>query len=148
MRRFTIFSIDANILIYAANGDSRFHDTARGFLSSVVSGGEQIFLCWEVLHAYFRLTTTGYASRYPMTFDESREAINPLLESRQLTMLSPSKTSFEILAGHTGSIKMNGNLFTDAVIASQLEANGIKTIYTNDIDFQRFPYLKVKNPLQ
>lgn len=83
-----------------------------------------------------------------MTFDESREALRPLLESRQLTMLSPSKVSFELLAAHTERIQMNGNLFTDAVIASQLEANGIKTIYTNDADFKKFPYLKVKNPLQ
>jgi uncharacterized protein len=143
-----IFSVDANILIYAANGDSRFHDSARAFLSSVVLGGEQIFLCWEVLHAYFRLTTSGYASQSPMTFEEGRTAIRPLLESRQLTMLSPSKVSLELLAGHTERIKMNGNLFTDAVIASQLEANGIKTIYTNDADFAKFPYLKVKNPLQ
>ena len=43
---------------------------------------------------------------------------------------------------------LRGNLMTDAVIASQLEANGIKTIYTNDADFKKFPYLKVKNPLQ
>jgi uncharacterized protein len=143
-----IFSVDANILIYAANGDSLFHDQARAFLSSVVSCGDQVFLCWEVLHAYFRLTTTGQAARDPLTFEEGRDVIRPLLESRQLTMLSPSKVSFELLAAHTERIKMNGNLFTDAVIASQLEANGIKTIYTNDSDFTKFPYLKVKNPLQ
>jgi len=79
-----------------------------------------------------------------MTFQESKKRLSPLLNSPQLTMLSPSKTSFELLAGYAERIRLVGNLMTDAVIASQLEANGIRLIYTHDADFTKFPYLKVK----
>jgi len=39
-----------------------------------------------------------------------------------------------------------GKLVSDAIIASQLEAAGVRTIYTNDRDFNKFPALKPKNP--
>lgn len=84
----------------------------------------------------------------PLTFREGRDRLKPLTDFPYLTMLSPSRASFEILLGYANRMPLRGNLMTDAVIASQLEANGIKTIYTNDGDFKKFPYLKVKNPLQ
>ncbi|MBN8219810.1 MAG: PIN domain-containing protein [Spirochaetes bacterium] len=143
-----MFSVDSNILIYSADGTSPFHDQARKFLDSVIAESTPIFLCWEVLHAYFRITTSPRIFKKPMSFQESKVRIQPLLSFPQLTMLSPSRLSFELLSGYADRIELSGNLVTDAVIASQLEANGIRLIYSHDADFGKFPYLKVKNPLQ
>ena len=41
-----------------------------------------------------------------------------------------------------------GNLISDLHIAALMREHGIKTIYTRDSDFQRFPFLEVRDPLQ
>lgn len=107
----------------------------------------RIFLCWETIHAYFRITTSTKIYGEPLNFAESKEKLKPLWESERLTLLSPTLESFDILSNYASMISLKGTLLTDAVIASQLEANGIKTIYTNNADFKKFSYLKVKNPL-
>jgi predicted nucleic acid-binding protein len=35
----------------------------------------------------------------------------------------------------------------DAQLATLLRQNGVKTLYTNDADFRRFPFLTPVNPL-
>ena len=41
-----------------------------------------------------------------------------------------------------------GNLVFDAHAAILMKEHGVKTIYTRDSDFHRFPFLKVVDPLQ
>jgi predicted nucleic acid-binding protein len=43
--------------------------------------------------------------------------------------------------------RSSGNLTPDAHVATILKQNGVATLYTNDSDFKRFGFLKVKNPL-
>jgi hypothetical protein len=43
---------------------------------------------------------------------------------------------------------MSGNLIFDAHTAILMKENGVKTIYTHDSDFYRFPFLEVLDPIQ
>jgi hypothetical protein len=43
---------------------------------------------------------------------------------------------------------IRGNLFFDAHTAILMREHGIKTIYTHDADFNRFPFVDVIDPLQ
>ena len=41
-----------------------------------------------------------------------------------------------------------GNLVFDAHTAILMKEHGVKTIYTRDNDFHRFPFLEVVDPIQ
>jgi len=43
---------------------------------------------------------------------------------------------------------IRGNLFFDAHTAILMRKHGIRTIYTRDTDFNRFPFVEVVDPLQ
>jgi predicted nucleic acid-binding protein len=48
---------------------------------------------------------------------------------------------------HTHGAAVRGSLVPDAHLAAILKQHEIGTLYTNDGDFRRFPFLRVKNPL-
>jgi predicted nucleic acid-binding protein len=43
--------------------------------------------------------------------------------------------------------KKRGNLVPDAHLAALLRYYGVKTLYTHDRDFLKFPFLDVRDPL-
>lgn len=141
-----MYSIDSNIFIYAAVKSSPFQKQAESFLNRIFSGEEPCFLCWEALHAFVRITTSLAVFERPMPFTTACAYVERILELPQVELLTASRDSFEIFRNYQKAMSIKGNLVTDAVIASQLEAAGIKTIYTNDRDFNKFTALKPKNP--
>ena len=40
-----------------------------------------------------------------------------------------------------------GNLVPDAHLAAPLRSHGVRTVYTHDRDFLKFPFLQVVDPL-
>ena len=47
----------------------------------------------------------------------------------------------------TGQVPVRGNLVPDAHLATILLQNGIRMLYTNDVDFRRFDFLDPRSPL-
>lgn len=82
-----------------------------------------------------------------MPFAKACHYAEAVLSLTQVEMLSPTTESFQIFAGYAKIMQIKGALVSDAIIASQLEAAGVRTIYTSDRDFNKFPALKPKNPL-
>jgi uncharacterized protein len=46
----------------------------------------------------------------------------------------------------TGDTPVRGNLVPDAHIATILYQHGIRTLYSNDRDFRRFPSIELRDP--
>jgi uncharacterized protein len=141
-----VISLDTNILVQAMVVDSPFHEPAFQLLSDLNASGEKIFLCWEVVHGFRRVSTNFQAVRQPLTADTADMFIDELVNHPHVTMLAPSVASWIVFKRYSFQMKLRGNLVTDAVIASQLEANGVKKLYSNDRDFRKFDYLKVIDP--
>ncbi len=141
-----MYSIDANIFIYAATKSSPFQKQAEAFITEKFSDSEPCFLCWETLHAFIRIVTNPSIFSKPMTFSTAFKYIEEILNLPQVDFLTASRDSFRIMKSYEKIMPLRGNLISDAVIASQLEAAGIKIIYTNDRDYFKFPALKPKSP--
>jgi len=45
-----------------------------------------------------------------------------------------------------GSFPVRGNLVPDAHLAALLKQHGVRTLYTRDADFRKFPFLDVRDP--
>lgn len=141
-----MISLDANILVQAVVATSPFHSEAFDLLQELNESDQQIFLCWEVLHAFRRISTNASAVTLPLPTESADTFADDLISHPRVTLLSPSKESWKIFRRYSSEMKITGNLVTDAVIASQLEANGVKKLYSNDRDFRKFSYLRVIDP--
>ncbi len=51
--------VDANLLLYATNTGSRFHELARTWLSERLAGATRVGLPWSGLAAFLRIATTA-----------------------------------------------------------------------------------------
>ena len=58
-------AIDANLLLYASDRQSPFHERARPALERLVSGSDIIYLFWPVIMAYVRIRDASVDLRAP-----------------------------------------------------------------------------------
>lgn len=136
---------DANLLLYAYDETSPFHEKAKMWWEGLLSDSETIGLCPCVLFAFIRIGTNTRAFENPLSI---REAVAIAQEWRRAECLrfldftaedSDRTLSLLVKAGS------GGNLTTDAQIAAtalRLAAS----VHTADTDFSRLG-VDWKNPL-
>ncbi len=70
---------DANLLLYAYDSTSRFHQPAATWWQGCLSGAEPVGLCGVVLFAFLRIGTSRRAFEDPMTIEEAGEHVRSWL---------------------------------------------------------------------
>lgn len=142
------FSVDANLLVYASDVGSPFHAAAREFLEERVHGREIFCLTWPTAMAYLRIVTNVGILGAPLTPDEALANLIALESLPHVRMIA-EKAGFLAAYGQvTAEQPFRGNLVPDAHLAALLLQHDVRTLYTNDGDFRRFPFLDVRNPLR
>ena len=141
-------AIDTNLLLYAGDTSSPFHARALNFLNDLFEDGSPVYITWDVFHSFLRIATNPLVFSKPLTPEEAVHDLEQVLDHPSVTMLSPSPESWSILNRLVLDLHLRGNLIPDAVTASILEANSVKTVYTNDRDFWKFPGLKPNDPFK
>lgn len=142
------FALDANVLLYASDRSSPHHDSAQAFLRDCVEGSEVFFLPWPTVMAYLRIATHPGIFATPLTPKEAGENIEVLLNCPYACVLSEGDDFWANYRQATKGLTARGNLVPDAHIAAILLGQGIKEIVTNDSDFRRFDFLRVRNPFE
>ena len=142
------FAVDVNVLLYASNTASPFCSKAVGFLDRCASEGETFCLAWTTLMSYLRLATHPAVFSRPLSPEEAAENVEGLLRLDHLRVLSEEEGFWKIYREVTGDLPVRGNLVSDAHLASILRQHEVTTLYTNDRDFARFAFLRVRNPFQ
>lgn len=137
---------DVNLLLYAINRNSPFHDRARGWWNDTVSSGS-VALCWPVVVGFLRLATSRRALRNPLSVDEATQLVEGWLARPNVALLTATPAHWEVLARLLRTTRTGGNLTTDAHIAAFAIAHGC-VLCSNDADFGRFPGLRWRNPMR
>jgi uncharacterized protein len=141
------YSIDLNILLYAVDTESPFYTRAAAFFPACLDNQDTCCLTWDVLYGFIRITTHPAIFKSPLPPETALANINALISHPRVETLGPNAESWKIFQRLAGEFPLRGNLVSDAVTASILEANGIKKIHSHDRDFWKFPYLKPMDPL-
>jgi len=143
-----VFVVDTNVLVYAADRSSPFHERCRSHLLQWRAQPTPWFLTWSIVYEFLRITTHPRVFRTPWPAAKAWEFIEALLESPGLAVLVEGGRHDEILAQMISAIPdLKGNLVHDAHTATLMQEHGIRVIYTRDTDFHRFPSLEVRDPL-
>ena len=142
------YSIDVNILLYASDRSSQKHQAALRFLESRSSEGELFCLAWPVMMSYLRIATHPRIFANPISPKLALNNIEALLSLPHARVIVEAEGFLEVYQEVTGAFPVRGNLVPDAHLAALLRQNDVSTIYTNDADFRKFTFLKIRSPFE
>ena len=140
------FALDVNILLYASDTQSLHFDRARSFIQSCITQKEVFSLGWPTAMSYLRIATHPAVFDHPLSPDEAMANIEMLLSLPHARFLSEGEGFWDVYRATTAEVPTRGNLVPDAHLAALLRYHGVKTIYTHDRDFLKFPFLDVRDP--
>lgn len=141
------FALDVNLLLYASDTGSPHHRRAGAFLEKCVRQEELFCMAWPTLMSYLRIATHPAVFVHPLTPEEATANIESLIRLPHARFLAEEEGFWEIYRALTRQTPIRGNLVPDAHLAAILRQHGVKTLYTHDRDFLKFPFLDVRDPL-
>jgi uncharacterized protein len=140
------YSLDVNLLLYASDRSCERHDAAREFLESCASGHELLYLAWPTLMSYLRIATHPSIFAAPLSPDDAFDNVAALLSMPHVRAVSELDGFADAYTHVTEGLVVRGNLVPDAHLAAILLQHGIRTLYSSDRDFRKFPALDVRDP--
>ena len=137
---------DANLLLYAYDAASPFHERSAAWWSACLSGREPVGLCAVVIFAFVRIGTSRIAFEEPMSIAEAAAHIRSWLDRPVTSVLLTEETDLLLALEWLLASGSGGNLTTDAQIAAVAHRHRA-VVHTADRDFGRFPDVRWLNPL-
>ncbi len=140
------FSCDVNVLLYASDSSSPVHEAARSFLKEAAAGDDLFCLVWPTVMSYLRIASHPGIFSAPLAPAEALRNVDALVGLPHVRLLAEEEGFLEIYREVTGSFPVRGNLVPDAHLVALLKQHGVRTLYTRDGDFRKFPFLDVRDP--
>ncbi len=138
--------VDANILLYAVDTASPFHDKARMWLEAALNGPRRVGIPWQSLTAFVRIATNPRALAEPLSPDEAWEEVEAWLDAAVAWIPQPGHGHRQILGRLLRDLDLRANLVSDAVLAALCIEHGL-TMVSADSDFARFTEIGWHNPV-
>ena len=142
------YTIDVNILLYASDRTSPFHEAADAFVRNRPKDPDILCLTWPVVMAYIRMVTHPRIFESPMTPREAIENVGSLMRMPRCRVVTEPDDFLATYREIAVEVVARGNLVPDAHLAALARSHGVRTIYTHDRDFRKFPFLKVVDPVE
>lgn len=138
--------VDANILLFAVDKASPFHEAAARWLTDQLNGPARVGLPWQSLGAFLRVSTHPRAAERPLQPAAAWKHVEAWLTAEPAWIPSPTDRHTELLGGLIGRHDLRGNLISDAHLAVLAIEHGL-TVCSADTDFARFPEIRWLNPV-
>ena len=138
-----MIAVDTNVLVYAHRSSLKGHERALLWLRHLAEGNLPWGLPVFCLGEFVRIVTHPRILDPPSTLDEALGALNGLLASPSVRVLSPGPQYPALFRDAVQAADARGNLAFDAQIAAVCRENGATRMLTLDRDFTRFPGLQV-----
>lgn len=138
---------DANLLLYAYDESSPFHERAKAWCEGVMSGPSPLSLLPAVVFGFVRIATHPRVFKDPLSVSEAADHVRSWLARRHVQLHEMLPEDVACALGLLEAAGTAGNLTTDAQIAAvalRLDAE----VHTADLDFGRFPRVRCLNPLR
>jgi toxin-antitoxin system PIN domain toxin len=138
--------VDANILLYAVDEESPFHDAAREWLEAALNGSRRVGIPWVSLTAFVRIATHPRALCDPMTPSEAWASVEDWLDAPATWVPAPGRGHRDILGRLLRDLDLRANLASDAALAALCIEHGL-TMVSADSDFARFNEIDWLDPV-
>ena len=138
---------DVNLLLYAYDESSPFHEPAKAWCEVVMSGPSPLTLLPAVVFGFVRIATHPRVFKDPLSVSEAADHVRSWLAIRHVQLHEMLSEDVACALGLLEAAGTAGNLTSDAQIAAvalRLDAE----VHTADLDFGRFPKVRFLNPLR
>ena len=143
-----MFVVDTNILIYGVDKDAPDHARCRELFEQWRLQATPWYVTWGIVYEFLRVATHPRVLNRPFLASQAWRFLDALFASPSLRVLTETDRHRHVAAEvFTEVPDIFGNLVFDAHTAILMRENGIKTIYTKDSDFNRFPFLDTIDPI-
>ena len=137
---------DVNLLVYAYNRAAPEHASARRWWQDRVNGQTPVGLAWAVVFGFVRLVTHPAVLQDPLRPEQALDRVDAWFASESVRVVEPGPRHLRIARDLFAATGVAGSLTTDTHLAAlAIEHNG--EVHSNDRDFERFPGLRLFNPL-
>jgi uncharacterized protein len=136
-----VIAVDTNVLVAAHRSDAPRHDRALLWLRSLAQGAEPWGIPVVCISEFVRVVTHRRVFDPPSTIAQAVDAMDALLESPSVRILTPSSGHWPLLRASIVAGEATGNLVFDAQIAALCREHGVERLLSEDRDFKRFPAL-------
>ena len=137
--------IDTNVLVYAADDSSEFHEASRELRDS-----EDIALAItpQILMEFYAIITDPRRVTSPRSGEEARAEIEKYVHSPRILTLHPTQDVLtRVLALLETYPQVTRQTIFDLFIVATMLGNGVNRIYTlNESDFAPFSEIEVLRP--
>ncbi len=137
---------DVSILIYAHDVNYIHHDKIRNWLEEKLNSTETLYLNWQAISGFLRITTHQKLFKIPMAAEKAREKINQWLSRPNVSILVETEKHWAIFERLLVETKIVGPKTIDAHLAALAIEHGV-VLATTDRDFGAFKGLRLLNPL-
>ncbi len=138
---------DINLLLYAINRRSQYHERAKLWLEQTLSGTEQVGFAWLALTGFIRISTNPATLEHPLSPSEAIDYVEEWLAQPVSTVVHPTPQHAPILRRLLEPLGTAGNLTSDAHLAALAIEHGAE-LCSGDADFSRFPGVRWTDPLR
>jgi toxin-antitoxin system PIN domain toxin len=142
-----VIAVDTNILVYGHRGDSPWHAPAAANIRALAEGTAAWAIPWPCVHEFLAIVTHPRIYKPPTPVDQAVAQVDAWLESPTLVVIGEAESHWRALRELVLAGKVSGPPVHDARIAALCATHGVRTLWTADRDFSRFPALKTVNPL-
>ena len=133
-----MIAVDTNVLVYAHREDLPQHRAALARLRALAEGHALWALPVFCVGEFVRIVTHRKLFHPPSTLPEATAALEALLASPSLTLLSPGDRYWPLFSDALREGRAVGNLAFDAQIVAVCREHGVRALLTEDRDFRRF----------
>ncbi len=140
------YTVDANVLLYASDESSAVHPEARAFIERMAAGPEIAYLFWPTVMSYLRIATHPAIFARPLSIVEAIGNIDQLLARPHVRTTGESDAFWRGFRATADDALPAGNLVPDAHLVALMAENDVRTIWTRDRDFRRFPAIDARDP--
>ena len=140
--------IDTNILVYAYNVDSPFHEKAKRIIQKAFKGEIPIAVSVQNLVELYAVITDKRRVEHPLSPSRASDLVDFYKYHENIQVIAPTGRTLEILTGLIQKHKPRGQSIFDFLLAAKMIDNDIREIYTsNTTHFKPFDIIKAINPL-
>lgn len=139
-------AIDANVLLYASDEASPFHERALETLRAYAEGRNLLYVFWPVAIAFLRIATHPAIFERPLPPSTAIANLDALL-TRPNVRTPGERDGFWASYRHVSEqTVVRGNLVPDAHLVALMHQYGVATIVSHDRDFHKFDRIRVSDP--
>ena len=143
-----MFVVDTNVLVYGVHRDAPEHVPCRELLEGWRAQAEPWYLTWSIVYEFLRVTTHPRVLRTPLSPVDAWAFMDAVLAAPSLRVLDSTPRHWRLLGRMLEEVpQVTGNRLHDAHTAVLMQEHGVRSIYTRDTDFHRFPFVEVLDPL-